>query len=128
MKKKTQGRGRQQAGNGRTRGTFRSDAPVAKIPMAFVVNVTAGDIRYGKRHDPRCCPIARAVKRKLRQAVVVSSGGSVGLDREVLNNGRLLEVARWTHDAADFATAFDNGRTVSPRVVTLREYEKAEIR
>lgn len=82
------------------------------------VRVTARDIKDAKPFDPGNCAIALACMRSLGFRVYVNAHGPVGTEFDT--TGAIYYIIPiWTHDAEDFANAFDDGQKVKPRTVTL---------
>lgn len=80
---------------------------------AMKINVTATDI---KRGEPLCsdnCPIARAIKRKLRKPVDVNVNGPVMVGM-VGRCENVKVIGRLPPEARKFADDFDLGNLVEP--------------
>lgn len=72
------------------------------------INVTAEDIRLGKRGTPNSCPIARAIKRRLTNRDVWVS------DSEVWVKVPFRRYVDLPKEARDFVKDFDRSRDVKP--------------
>jgi len=79
----------------------------------ITVRVTKDDIKNGKREDPKSCPIARAVRRRLGHRFVRAAHGFLAV-----KDGR---GAMLYYDAPssyrDFIDRFDGGKFVRPFTV-----------
>ena len=83
-----------------------------KKPRLFIINVTQNDIRSGLPLNPEKCPVARALRRRLKC--------SVG---EILVGFRVIVAAgirvACTPAIEHFMSEFDCGRQVRPARFTL---------
>ena len=75
------------------------------------IRVTEKDIREGDRFKTNSCPIARAMKRKLRYASVDCFG------YRLWNNGRIHRFPK--SNIGSWITSFDIGRQVLPFSFTI---------
>lgn len=78
--------------------------------------IRKSDIQKGDRCDSNSCPVARALKRKIKKYVDVDSGG-------VYLKGSWTRTWVPSNKAHDFICAFDAGREVKPCKLTLLPYK-----
>lgn len=78
------------------------------------VTVTKKDIAMGRKLCATRCPIALAVRRKLKRVVQVRLGEEIVITRAVSKERPGKLVGYLTKGAVDFAEAFDNGLPVQP--------------
>lgn len=86
---------------------------VVPIPDLLAVEVTADDIRNGKRNDNCECPVALALKRLPGVEEVVVEIEYFQISYRL--SGELYDCSyRLPQEAADFITAFDFNQPVGP--------------
>lgn len=76
------------------------------------IRVTEADICNGERLSSSGCPIALAVKRRLRRKIVSVSVGYADVVVGLRENPRAIYPL--PADALEFANAFDDGKDVTP--------------
>lgn len=90
-----------------------------KTKMTLVtINVTANDIKHGKRRDCRACPIARAVLRKVDHKKALRAAKPM-FNTPASMGARYVHVGDHCCEdtpslAVGFVSAFDDGYPVEP--------------
>ena len=69
------------------------------------VNVTSGDIELGLRYNPKCCPVARAINRRIEHDVSITT---------YIFNNHFWECVELPPPAKFFTKVFDRGYDASP--------------
>ncbi len=110
------------------KSTVETETPPS---YSLTVEVTEEDIRYGQRNNCRDCPIARAVRRSLKNYKLAVYELGISVSQEAI---RITPITRYpsgiqllyrtSSEARQFITSFDRGMPVQPTTFVFVPCEK----
>jgi hypothetical protein len=90
------------------------------MKKSITISVTPEDIKLGTKLSCKRCPIARAIKRQVKNGVAAE----VSFDMFSLNYNGVVEEGFLPKKATDFVFRFDDGKSVKPFAFRAKVDEK----